>query len=1268
MRYINEKFILMNKRGLELAWGWLDDGTKDSILEKVNIPEGERQNIVDETIVRKVPLLDETHELLNNAATLTIPEVFLKNTDIVKELQRLGILNEDRSVVESTHLFDKYKRYIEVLNFIWDVERNPDQTIVNQKQLVDNYLYITSEASNDLIERDRKVNIQIMYATAIYNDIIRNGGLLLSDPVSWNYRVENTSASIKEYDRCFDKDYARNVFDVAIISSIFEKDPNLSNKDIVGQESLIIYILGKYGIESESGGPIKPKYLKLEKPNVLNQITVLLKSGNNTQKRQELLFLQNYIWPAGEKWNYENRSYNRALFKNLNKYTAFTKEKALIKAIPELANPEQISDQGFAEIMGKFAKENQFGALWIALFSWLLGYKEVALGSALFWVFAPSLLKTGWELVSKASQSMNDDDLELVDQQDIIYSLEDITFQPWYEKLALVNKTNRVNQRDETTHRALPSLDNKTLFSLVETITENSIDINMRWLTSAKLLTKIQAHTTAFKKEQLKAFIGLLQSENFEHDTEDRTILDYLYEGKDILNIPYEDVSFTNLPDIDDKINTALKAKWELTNVTRIDRLDTLEMKKIIWAEFSNISRSLDQVKTFFTWKWWENATDMPSFDFELDTSNIIDSLGQIDTPLSKLLKPILIDYDNYLQKEKKLAEYTGVFDENIDTSQAILYSVLGLGTIKAFDISVLETATDYTRDKEIANKSRLWIAIDGKINELKKLKTVWKSPIAEPFLTQNKNIDTLITNLEKVRDAIMIDIQWSNGAHVPQQNNAAILSQYKWSISRVRETIDTHMRGVESFSVDGSIDDLLESLEDLQIPYSELVNYKKALGVIPAPSNNITRDQIDLAIKSSLANFQNKKAWTTSWPSAVLVNSSTSQAPTLSNAPQVTMKWTSIESLVSTKLENYYKEISDIKQNVDKVDVIDVTKLKDSLTALQAAKAYIDWKNTTQWSLWGLVVSRTTTQPWGNTVSLVSFNLGATRINIDYAFDVIDADKKLSNAIGTSKEIFGNQFSVTWNINDPLKSLQTEYESKIEGVKKLAVTYVESVDIATNKVIETSLLLRQIRDAYGTEDILFYRVVTKKLEEIAAQYIKRDIQNDPGLIVAIEEDIVSKNKEIQQQQKQIQQLQTAPNAPKNSMRIQALKDANKTLRNAVTILENMKNGTGTILDEWSKALSSFWEKTKDYFDTLWVSLGLFENKSTQQPVITTAPVTPKPNGNSGLWITLGNGTTTGKPNTGGIKTPASKPTPAIKPAPTPWIWEQILNFIGFWK
>lgn len=1172
MRYIKEKFRFMQKHGVETFGSSLSDAAKKSVLDSIEAPQEIRQVIVDEAIERKEPLIDETKELVNDTATLSIPEVFLKDADVVNELQRLGIIDSNRAVIENTKVFEKYKKYIDVLNFISDVERDDNQAILNQKELVNNYLFLTNEASNFI---GGKENIQMMYITAIYDDIIRNGGVLISNGISGNYEIIwGNWDKLNEYNRVLESANVRNVIDVAIVSSMIGKDFNLNARELVGQKSLITYILDKHAIKSENGEKIQPRLLKLEKTHLLSEINSLLGKSKSIQDQQELTFLKNYIWDTDQAWDYEKKGYNRELFKNLNKYKAFEGQRELIQAMPELANPEKLEDKDFISVMTKIAEDNQMAAFWVAIVAWLLDFKKVALGSAIFGAIAPSVWRAVWDLNKEVQKWITDEDLELVDQQDVVFSVEDQAYQAWYEKLANVNKQNRVNQYNEKNQK-LPSIDNQVLVNLVDVITLNSIDLDMRSINSIKLksaLTDAKVDIKDIKDEDIKAFIKLLQSDNFEKDSEDKTILDYLSDGRDILNLPYVWVSFTESPEINTEINNVLQNKWDKEKITGLDRKDLNEMKTFIKDEFLIASKGLDSIKTFFTGAWWENEAEMPSFDVDININNALNKIKTIDNSIYIELEPILDDYKTYLKLEKELSTFTWIIDENSDKSWAMLYGILWLGTVEDFNLSVLDTATNYTRDKEVANKSKLWMEIGEKITKLEKLRVIGDSANKEPFLTQNKKIDKLINSLTEVRSDIMIDIQWSTGINSSQQNVDTITTQYEWTgIVSIRQNVDSHMREIDEFNTNGNVDDLLESLNELKLPYTELNKYLSKLPVNEGHTGGeVVRNTIEWAIKTQLKYFELKKG--------------------------------EIEKNVKSKLEDYYTQTWKVKTTVEAIDATDIDSLKGSLTALQKAKSYIDGKNSDTYSAAGFVLTKTTTGNGEDKMNIASFDIWSTAIDLSYVFDAVNSDKKIANAITESKKIFGDTFEVTWTENN-LASLKKTYESKIESIKELSITYLDSInvndmkakeDMKVKEIIGMSLLLRQIRDAYGSVSLIHWKA-DEKLKAISGKYLEIDVKDDPELLKNIDKDIAANTEKLQKQELELQQLESTPDSVEKKANLQVLREANNELRNKIAILSEMKESTGSIIGEWIKAVKSFWKETIDYFDSLWVSVGLFD-------------------------------------------------------------------------
>ena len=75
-------------------------------------------------------------------------------------------------MIENPEAMKKYQKYIDVLSFITDVDRDSNQIISakGKQELADHYLWLQSEASDTIWDKNY---ISMKLVEAMHNDIIR---------------------------------------------------------------------------------------------------------------------------------------------------------------------------------------------------------------------------------------------------------------------------------------------------------------------------------------------------------------------------------------------------------------------------------------------------------------------------------------------------------------------------------------------------------------------------------------------------------------------------------------------------------------------------------------------------------------------------------------------------------------------------------------------------------------------------------------------------------------------------------------------------------------------------------------------------------------------------------------------------------------------------------------------------------------------------------------------------------------------------------------
>jgi len=582
--------------------------------------------------------------------------------ELLKNLKETWLVWENNEILTDKN--NSIWKYIEYTLFLYKVDRNNNQEIVESSKstLVKYYLELISEKTNFI--KNKEV-LQYKYAEAIIMDIKRKG-FYISDN-NWIYFLKNNKWEKKDfkeiwvYKDIFDENNLRkDIIDVAILADMLVKTPN-NNVDFKSYFNSLIkkYSLIEWDEEDTS------LLILMKKESILEKIEKT--KLQSIQERQELNFLKNFIynelWKGGkQKEIYDN--YTKA-----KEYAeTYTKGSALIDANPVFWKWVDGKDLWVGGHIENFVKWNQVSFI-LAGFISLFFNKTIwltLLGAWFFWNWLANLAK--WVL-KEGEKQLPDNFIKPISNDQVISSetVENPAYKNKYNKLfdynaKLIFSWNKIIKSNSNTYKENKTLTKDKLENIISTIVKKGEDIEFgSWPDyTTTLFKKYFSSKSVIKEEDLKIFLDLLR-DSWIKDNGDETILDYLSEDKDVLNIEYDDNSkFINIPYFDDKINDFLKKKWDtstndITNSKKRQIRNQILAYKNDFNNKSNINRNLSN-----------RRLDFLSSIFDSKTKNE----GSLSSTDSDKLKKIIGEYKKYKKLDEKVDEYKkNDFNTNDDIS-----------------------------------------------------------------------------------------------------------------------------------------------------------------------------------------------------------------------------------------------------------------------------------------------------------------------------------------------------------------------------------------------------------------------------------------------------------------------------------------------------------------------------------------------------------------------------------------------------------------------
>ena len=358
---------------------------------------------------------------------------------------------------------------------------------------------------------------------------------------------------------------------------------------------------------------------------------------------------------------------------------------------------------------------------------------------------------------------------------------------------------------------------------------------------------KLIISSSEFTQEDIKNFLLLLKSPDFNHDEDDETLLDYLSsDWLDTLNKSYESIRFLDWSDDEDTYFNS-EINKVLSNDFDKDWNDTRNKEKIL-----KVREKIEEL-----WQTWKNCLE-ESFNWKAGIySRIVELKSYIKktTPeLSGKLDSIFDNFEKYAKVKEKLKNYEWIFDDNT-LSWSDLTKAINTISFESFDsIKNLEKEQIYT----------LSIDISKEIKELEKLKIKDEDNNIDPFKNINEKIEKLIKELrEKYTN---LDDEYREKTGESLGNIDIIISpkeffedkEKAWKLeSRISRQLNEYVEIIEILKEDKSIWTTSVYLKDAEKIQRELDRYTEKLKWVSVTYKDTDPKIFKTAQKSILKNIR---------------------------------------------------------------------------------------------------------------------------------------------------------------------------------------------------------------------------------------------------------------------------------------------------------------------------------------------------------------------------------------------------------------------------
>lgn len=858
--------------------------------ERERNPNGRGRTPIQVADASKTPI-DPAYQYMveQRKEKLTIPQTLISNPTIKKELQRYWTLQWDQLIFENSHVEKKLRDFIQVLNRIYDIPRNPTTAEVlpqGKVQLVKDYVFLVNEGS-EFVTPDLRTMLTYRIAEAIYDDIIRAGWIVEREWAGSEYVIKNikTGKTISSpYSAVFTQANARNLFDVIRVASMVKKDFRMNN-GIITEPTLINQILEDQNITGPDGKNIvEARLLLIHKDHVLEKINGKLKDSKITHDSyQKLTFLKEYL--TGNGTSREN--YITNVLQNVNEYQQFVKDKAIIWGWQgkDLAS---MTEKDYADYAADMIKQNPGSFVIMGIIAWIMWYKKAALGA--FWLgLFGTPLADGAIALKNQGKKLSKTELGIINPDKIEQTLNRSEYQDKFSTLVTKNNENIKKQWYDDKGRAIPSLPNDTLFNIVNDVTTLQINVDVLDDTSktvSTLKTELDGKWKTYSTEDLTKFINLLKTSSIKEDS-DKKLLDYFASGVDNLNKPLEVLRFTEEPAIDDQLNKTFKAKYDSTDGTGKKKILETRQKVFELLRGNTLTKIFEDAKKS-VWMGRDIWTSLSNID-----SYLQQNYPEIKDDVMKTLKT----YKSFAEAKQKVERFRGVFwEQNKDKLLKTVYNLLDFTWALSTD----------------ADKVKLSRAIGDNINSLSSIKANIKESW-EPFGSLKREIDDLIANFNRVqRDLSNTEnsLLW-----IPAMTTSSFVDQFNYSPEQLAQNAKMYTSVLDNFITKKDINDV-NSLKKVQIALKALEDYKSFSQGLVVNKNDLPGKAQDSILR------------------------------TLGNNGEYEQKKAQIENFIKTELN---KKATDYTANLSKVQNISFTT-GNTETNLRTIREVQDFVGLQQW------------------------------------------------------------------------------------------------------------------------------------------------------------------------------------------------------------------------------------------------------------------------------------------------------------------------------
>lgn len=614
------------------------DRIKDEDISAYRLFQNDRNSLVYEASEYLNDLRNENHNI-------EIPAYMLGNKDLLSHLQPYWQIEWGFFVPKNEQVKKDFAEFKDLMSFIENTPRD-NTGIIDKQWLMERYLKILDPTNTRFIQKARF--LEIMYAEALYEDLLKQGYVLRKDRANGGYDIirpnskTQTGSTTKEYteERLSDIDSdhpylrlvgeteVRRMMDVMALNSIISRDSLYDDLEVVGQDIMIQRILSEHRIMWPDWRSIqKAKLLVIDwnegDPSIKEQIEArrleVLDTPNFQQSYLELQYLIDFF----EDRDYLNPDGNFHLFEQANLYRkAYLAEQAYLK----MTNAGENASSNPLDFIEKFAEENQVKAFLASIVLFLTGNGKLGTGTLLFSIFWGSLawawsdVIEGWK---QTVQRLTKKDLGILDPRDIRYDIstplwmDEADIQKTLDKLYAANDLIRNGEGVDDSRALTYAVSNAALAKVVGEILQHDTLLDKAFSTNSNTAEEIHTtintdiSATSFDSrlpdtegwnvslDDVKAVLALMWKNIKEGG--DETIADVIYEWRDPKNEAYVPINFGFEGESAGVFNTELNNTFTLARTAiQVD------------GDRKDIARLQSVKKTISATLGWENPITDP--------------------------------------------------------------------------------------------------------------------------------------------------------------------------------------------------------------------------------------------------------------------------------------------------------------------------------------------------------------------------------------------------------------------------------------------------------------------------------------------------------------------------------------------------------------------------------------------------------------------------------------------------------------------------------